>query len=315
MSEGELSYKDITLIPRKCVVPSREHCDPSVVLGGRKFTAPVYPANMKSVVNFRTCEYMASRNWFYTMHRFGVNNLEFVLRMHKIGLFASISVGINGDSIDELKAIKDGGLDVEYVTIDVANAWSDKTAKTIDWIRTNLPKTFLIVGNVATAEAVEDLQSWGAQAVKVGIAGGKVCITRNKTGFHRPMVSTILDCVSVAKVPIIADGGVEEHGDVAKALVCGATMVMAGYMFAGYYESAGDIFEIDGKRYKQYFGSASKYNKKEQKNIEGKKILIDYRGKMGPFLDELFEDLQSSISYAGGNTLDAFKTVEYKIIK
>jgi GMP reductase len=120
------------------------------------------------------------------------------------------------------------------------------------------------------------------------------------------MVSTLLECVLAAgNVPIIADGGISTHGDIAKALACGATAIMAGSLFAGYDESAGDIIEIDGRRYKEYFGSASEFNKVQQRNIEGKKILVDYKGPMSSLIQELQEDLQSSISYAGGKDLTA----------
>jgi GMP reductase len=140
-----------------------------------------------------------------------------------------------------------------------------------------------------------------------------VCITKNKTGFHRPMVSTVLDCASYTlenNIPLIADGGIREHGDIAKAIACGASMVMAGSLFAGYEESAGNIIEItlDGislpRMYKEYYGSASQYNKGEVKNVEGKKILIDYHGSMDRLLSELKEDLQSAISYVGGTKLN-----------
>ena len=131
------------------------------------------------------------------------------------------------------------------------------------------------------------------------------CITKNKTGFHRPMVTTIIECAEAAMVPIIADGGIKEHGDIAKAIACGATMVMAGSLFSGYDESAGDILEINGHKYKEYYGSASEFNKSRQQHIEGKRILVDYKGSMVRLLDELQEDLQSSISYAGGSDLTA----------
>jgi GMP reductase len=125
----------------------------------------------------------------------------------------------------------------------------------------HFPGSFLIGGNIATADAARDLESWGCDAIKAGIAGGRVCITKNKTGFHRPMISTVRDCVSAVSVPVIADGGIVEHGDMAKALACGASMIMAGSLFAGYDESAGEIVEINGKHYKEYFGSASQFNK------------------------------------------------------
>jgi GMP reductase len=174
----------------------------------------------------------------------------------------------------------------------------------------HFPGSFLIGGNIATADAARDLESWGCDAIKAGIAGGRVCITKNKTGFHRPMISTVRDCVSAVSVPVIADGGIVEHGDMAKALACGASMIMAGSLFAGYDESAGEIVEINGKHYKEYFGSASQFNKGAYVNVEGKKILVEYKGSIGKLLRELKEDLQSSVSYAGGRDLAALKAVE-----
>jgi GMP reductase len=228
--------------------------------------------------------------------------------MQENGLIASISIGVNDDTIDQLKQLQVAGLTPEFMTLDIANAWCPKAEKMIKYVKDHF-SSFLIVGNIASRDAATEIHAWGADALKAGIAGGKVCITKNKTGFHRPMVSTVLDCASYtyeAGVPLIADGGVVEHGDVAKAFACGATMVMAGSLFAGYDQSAGNIIEVtlDGRSlpraYKEYYGSASQYNKGEYKNVEGKKILIDYRGNMERLLVELQEDLQSSISYVGG---------------
>lgn len=307
----EYNYQDVYLRPRHTVVNSRKECDTSVSLGKHSFVMPVYPANMKSVVNLETCEFFARRGWFYTMHRFAVEPVDFVSYMQENGLVAAISIGVNEDTITQLKQLQLSGLTPEFMTLDIANAWCPKAERMIKYVKDHF-SSFLIVGNIACAEAAHDLHLWGADAIKAGIAGGKVCITKNKTGFHRPMVSTILDCASYtreAKVPLIADGGVVEHGDIAKALACGANLVMAGSLFAGYDQSAGNIIEvtIDGqaspRAFKEYYGSASQYNKGEYKNVEGKKILIDYRGNMERLLNELQEDLQSSISYVGGTTV------------
>ena len=304
----EYNYQDIYLRPRQTKVTSRKECDTSVIFGGHKFVMPVYPSNMKSVVNVDTCEFLARRGWFYTMHRFNVDSVEFVSHMQSLGLIASISIGVNEDTIAQLQQLQLAGLTPEFMTLDIANAWCPKAEKMIKYVKEHF-KTFLIVGNIASADAAREIHAWGADALKAGIAGGKVCITKNKTGFHRPMVTTVLECAEytqAAGIPLIADGGVVEHGDVAKAFACGATMVMAGSLFAGYDQSAGNIIEVtmDGRSlpraYKEYYGSASQYNKGEYKNVEGKKILIDYRGNMERLLVELQEDLQSSISYAGG---------------
>jgi GMP reductase len=310
----ELNYADIYLVPKKTVVDSRKECDTSVVLGKHSFVMPVYASNMKSVVDADTCEYFARQGWFYTMHRFNIDTVGFVAGMHEKGLFSSISVGVNDDAVEQLRELKSAGLTPDYITMDIANAWCVKAERMIKQIKDMFPESFLIGGNIATADAARDLELWGCDAIKAGIAGGRVCITKNKTGFHRPMVSTTLDCASAVKVPVIADGGIVEHGDVAKAIACGAAMVMAGSLFAGYDESAGNIVEISGKQYKEYFGSASQYNKGAYVNVEGKKILVDYRGSMRKLLVELAEDLQSSISYAGGRTLSALRDVERIVV-
>lgn len=308
ISAREYNYQDIYLRPRQTIVTSRKECDTSVIFGGHKFMMPVYPSNMKSVVDANTCEFLARRGWFYTMHRFNVDTVEFVKHMQENGLIASISIGVNEDTIAQLQQLQLAELSPEFMTLDIANAWCPKAEKMIKYVKEHF-NTFLIVGNIASADAAREIHAWGADALKAGIAGGKVCITKNKTGFHRPMVTTVLECASytqTAGVPLIADGGIVEHGDVAKAFACGATMVMAGSLFAGYDQSAGNIIEVtmDGvslpRAYKEYYGSASQYNKGEYKNVEGKKILIDYRGNMERLLTELQEDLQSSISYAGG---------------
>jgi len=310
MIKTEINYGDIYLVPKKTLVDSRKECDTSVQFGPCRFEMPIYPANMKSVVDADTCEYFARRGWFYTMHRFNVDAVAFCKDMQDKGLFASISMGVNEDSYEQLRELKAAGITPEYITVDVANAWCVKAERMIKYIKAELPGSFLIGGNIATADAARDLQAWGCDAVKAGIAGGRVCITKNKTGFHRPMVSTVLDVAAAVTIPVVADGGIAEHGDLAKAINCGATMIMAGSLFAGYDESAGEIVEIDSQHYKEYFGSASQFNKGAYVNVEGKRILVEYKGGIDKLLTELQEDLQSSISYAGGTTLVALTDVE-----
>lgn len=314
----EYNYQDVYLRPKRTMVSSRKDCDTSITLGKHKFIMPVYASNMKSVVNESTCEFFAQRGWFYTMHRFDVDQVKFVRYMQESGLIASISIGVNEDTIVQLKQLRVEGLMPEFITLDIANAWCDKAQKMIKYVKDHF-SSFIIVGNIASSEAAQEIHSWGADAVKAGIAGGRVCITKNKTGFHRPMVSTILDCATYtqkAGIPLIADGGIVEHGDIAKAFACGANLVMAGSLFAGYDQSAGNVLEITiqgyalPRAYKEYYGSASQYNKNEHKNIEGKKILIDYRGNMENLLIELQEDLQSSISYAGGTKVADLSNTE-----
>ena len=306
----EYGYDKIHLIPKRCIVDSRDECDISIKLGKHTFDTPVIPANMKSVVNEETCIFFAKHNWFYIMHRFRVNNVKFIKRMKKRKLISSISVGVNEDSYDDLKRIKNEKIFPDYITIDIAHGWAPKTEKMIKFIKDNFDDTFVIAGNVCTPCAVHELDVWGADSIKVGIAGGKVCITKNKTGFFRPMGSTLIDCINATNKPIIADGGVSEHGHIAIAISLGATMVMCGGLFAGYDQSAGDIIEINGKQYKEYYGSASAKNKGKYVHVEGKKILVDYKGDMSKLLYEIKEDLKSSCSYSGGKELNSLLSVE-----
>lgn len=182
----------------------------------------------------------------------------------------------------------------------------------------------IIAGNIATEDAYYDMSLAGVDAVKVGIAYGAACITYHKTGFASPMFSVLQDIGNSSryhkkgiKKPqkpfIIADGGIHNNGDIAKALVAGANMVMCGSLFAGCVDSPAQFHPID-KTQKLYFGSASEFNGNE-KNIEGKIVSIPcnnmtYEEK----LQEIQEDLSSAVSYAGGNNIKSLKNVNYYIV-
>ena len=201
-------------------------------------------------------------------------------------------------------------LKVDFVTVDVAHADHENVKLIIQDVKKHLPNTKLIVGNVATPEGCEYLAKLGVDAVKVGIGGGRICTTKNKTGFTVPMFSCILHCAPVCEkynIPLIADGGVEEFGDISKALVAGADMVMAGGIFAECIDSPAQI--IDGK--KQYRGSTSFEMKGRNEHIEGKKLEITHSVKYEERLEEIKQALQSSISYAGGNNLSAFNLTNF----
>ena len=306
-------YDNILLLPRKCRVDSRSECDASTELGPRRFRIPVVPANMKTVVNEAICVWLAQNGYFYVMHRFDLDNVQFVKDMKAQGLYASISLGVKPPdyaAVDQLVAL---GLTPEYVTIDIAHGHSDSVKNMIGYLKEKMPAAFIIAGNVATPEAVIDLENWGADATKVGIGPGKVCITKLETGFGTGgwQLSAVKWCARVATKPIIADGGIREHGDIAKSIRFGATMVMIGSMLAGHEESPGQTVEVDGKLYKEYYGSASDFNKGEYKHVEGKRILEPIKGRLTETLIEMEQDVQSSISYSGGKKLMDIRKVNY----
>ncbi|SES92482.1 GMP reductase [Oceanobacillus limi] len=316
--ENIFDYEDIQLIPRKCVVDSRSECDTTVTLGENTFKLPVVPANMQTIIDENIARYLAENGYFYIMHRFEAENrISFIEDMKARSLIASISVGVKAEEYEFVERLKEKQLIPDYITIDIAHGHSNAVIDMIQHIKKHLPQTFVIAGNVGTPEAVKDLEQAGADATKVGIGPGKVCITKIKTGFGTGgwQLAAVKACAEVATKPIIADGGIRTHGDIAKSIRFGATMVMIGSLFAGHEESPGELVEKDGVRYKEYFGSASEFQKGEKKNVEGKKMIVEYKGILQDTLTEMEQDLQSSISYAGGTSLAAIREVDYVIVR
>lgn len=316
--DNVFDYEDIQLIPAKSIVNSRSECDTSVTFGSRTFKLPVVPANMQTIIDEKIAVYLAENNYFYIMHRFQPEKrLGFVKDMQSRGLYASISVGVKEEEYTFITNLAEENLTPEYITIDIAHGHANSVIHMIQHIKKHLPGSFVIAGNVGTPEAVRELEHAGADATKVGIGPGKVCITKIKTGFGTGgwQLAALRWCAKAASKPIIADGGIRTHGDIAKSVRFGASMVMIGSLFAGHEESPGETVVQDGKMYKEYFGSASEFQKGERKNVEGKKMHVEYKGALQDTLTEMEQDLQSSISYAGGNKLSAIRNVDYVIVK
>ncbi|AUJ51407.1 GMP reductase [Staphylococcus hominis subsp. hominis] len=311
-------YEDIQLIPNKCIVNSRSECDTTVQFGSKTFKLPVIPANMQTVMNESLAEWFAENDYFYIMHRFDeAGRITFIKKMQNKGLFASISVGVKETEFEFIEKLKTEHLIPEYITIDIAHGHANSVINMIKHIKKHIPQSFVIAGNVGTPEGVRELENAGADATKVGIGPGRVCITKIKTGFGTGgwQLAALNICSKAARKPIIADGGIRTHGDIAKSIRFGATMVMIGSLFAAHEESPGETVELDGKRYKEYFGSASEFQKGEHKNVEGKKMFVEHKGSLKDTLVEMQQDLQSSISYAGGKDLKSLTTVDYVIVR
>ena len=320
-----LKYSDISLIPEFGQVSSRSKCDTSIKIGEKDYKLPIIPANMKSVISPRHCEWMSRNDYFYIMHRFDIDIFDFVLEANDLKWpLISISVGVQDEDKALIEKLAEWGSPrVDFITVDIAHGYSQRMQEMLCFIREKLgKKSPIIAGNVCTPDAVVALYNWGADYVKVGIGQGSPCTTKDKTGFTMPMFSCVKKCSQCyasrsdfnegVRVPIIADGGVSSNGDIAKALVAGADLVMAGGLFAACSDSPAVPMDVEGTIRKAYFGSASFENKKSHTHVEGTIKNIASNGiSLKRKMREITEDLQSAISYGGGADLECLKNVKY----
>lgn len=336
-----LSYDDVALVPKCGIVKSRSECDVSVNFLGHDFKSPVIPANMRASINIEKAFELIKNGYFYILHRFYPYEeiKKFINECHLSLKLCSISIGVQQQDYELIQWIVDNLYNVDFITIDVAHGHSLSVKAMLKYIEHKFPKHLkpsIIVGNVASSAACEDLIKWGADAIKVGIGQGHTCTTRLQTGFGLPMFSCVLDCVrygylsgffgAAKRVPIIADGGIYHYGDVAKAFVAGADMVMVGSMFARCIDSPAKNVDITGHEYnitvsktpthKRWFGSASEHNKGKKEHVEGIERIEPCNGLT---YDEMFlewkQALRSAVSYAGGNELKDLKHVEWRVVK
>ena len=275
---------------------------------------------MESIIDESLAIKLAKEGYFYILHRFGTDVVEFVTTMKEMGLMTSISIGVNEDSYILIDELISKNLIPDFITIDIAHGHSIKMKQMVTHLRKKMMNTFIIGGNVSTPDGVIDLEKWGCDSVKCGIGGGSACTTYHSTGFGNRgwQANMIKDCAEVAKKPIIADGSIKEHSDIVKSLVLGAHMVMVGGMFAGYQESPGKLKQVDGIWHKTFWGSASSEQTGKNERVEGIKKLIPYKDEsIFVKLKSIEESLQSAISYSGGNlpTLVALSNVDYVIVK
>jgi len=323
-------YQDVVLVPEYSNLSSRKDASTTVALGPKEFRLPIIPANMRAVLNEEIAEELANNFYFYIMHRFNIDIYKFTEKANKDDWQTiSISIGVNDEDKRILKKIHGKGLVIDYLTIDIAHGHCGKMRQMIEYVREVFGDTvYLIAGNVATEKGVCDLYRWGADCVKVGIGQGHACTTKDKTGFTMPMFSCTLDCARARafdqdlplrgqKIPIIADGGIKCNGDIAKSLVAGARMTMAGSLFSRCLDSPAETVILPGGRKgKKYYGSASAINKGHDNNIEGTvKVIESNHMTYLEKLKEIEQDLQSAISYAGGNELSSLPLVTYRPVK
>jgi IMP dehydrogenase len=245
------------------------------------------------------------------------------------GLLVGAAVGVGDDGFARAQALIDSGINV--VVVDTAHGHHRAVLDAIERIKNKYSDQEVIGGNVATRAGAQALINAGADAVKVGVGPGSICTTRVVAGVGVPQVTAIMEAAKACKksdVPLIADGGLQYSGDIAKAIVSGADSVMLGSLLAGCDESPGELIEIDGRKYKSYRGMGSlgamqsrgekkSYSKDRYmqddvlaedklvpEGIEGK---VAYRGSLATVVHQLVGGLRSGMGYAGAATIDDLK--------
>lgn len=233
-------------------------------------------------------------------------------------LKVAAAIGVTSDVEDRVEALLDAKADV--LVIDTAHGHSEGVLKTIRRLRKAFPHLELIAGNVATYDATKALIEAGVSAVKVGIGPGSICTTRVIAGIGVPQITAIYDCAKAAEgtgIPIIADGGIQYSGDIAKALGAGASCVMLGNLLAGTEEAPGEMIIYQGKNYKSYrgmgslgamqAGSKDRYFQQNAKKLvpEGIEGRIPYKGHVSDVLFQLIGGLRASMGYCGAKNIKA----------
>jgi IMP dehydrogenase len=233
------------------------------------------------------------------------------------------AVGVRSETEERVAALAGAGVDL--IVVDTAHGHSRGVIDMVKFLRKKFPDLDLVAGNVGTAEGTRDLIRAGADAVKVGIGPGSICTTRVVAGVGVPQISAIMECARAAarfRVPIIADGGIKQTGDIGKALAAGADAVMIGGLFAGVDESPGEKVLYEGRSYKLYrgmgsieamkAGSKDRYFQDAEDDIqklvpEGIEGRVPYKGPLGDIVYQMVGGLRSAMGYCGTRTIAELK--------
>ena len=226
------------------------------------------------------------------------------------------AIGVTGDYLERAKELVNNGCNV--LLIDVAHGHHKLVGEAIEEIKKNISGVEVIAGSIATRYAAKYLCEKGVDGLRVGVGNGSLCETRIRTGIGIPQFSALLDICSITddyNVPVIADGGIRNVGDICKGLGCGADSVMLGSLLAGTKETPGDITKVgewpNERLYKKYRGSASidsKGDRGEYNNVEGNSKIIPYKGKVKRILSDIRDGLSSSFSYVGARDILDFQS-------
>lgn len=230
------------------------------------------------------------------------------------------AVGVASDTLERVQVLDD--VQVDVIAIDTAHGHSKGVIETVKLVRQKYPQVEIIAGNVATGKGAQALIQAGANAIKVGMGPGAICTTRVVAGIGMPQITAIMNCAEVCqehRIPLIADGGVKQTGDIPKAIAAGADTVMIGNLFAGTEESPGEKIYLGGRSFKVYRGmgslSAMQHGSKDRYFQEGEKDLrklvpegiegrVPYRGKLSEAVYQMVGGLKAAMGYCGTKNIE-----------
>lgn len=305
-----LTYDDISLIPTQVSrIKSRTEASTNCTFLGLKLNVPVISSPMDSVTGIEMAKKLTSLGSLGIVNRFD-SSLDAVLNSKNGKGIKAVSIALN----TELKTIEKIAEKKYVICIDTANANNNEVLKKTELIKKKFDVK-VIVGNIAHGKSLEQLENAGADAVRVGIGSGSVCTTSIQTGIGIGQVSSLLNIYfsrsnKKLKIKIIADGGIKNPGDVAKAIALGADIVMLGRMLSGTKETPGEVIKYNGQLWKKYRGSASFGVKMRNEFIEGEETMVAYKGTVNTVIDGISDGLKSSMSYMNCFNLDELRKTE-----
>lgn len=305
-----LTYDDISLIPTQISrIKSRTQVSTSCNFLGLKLNLPVISSPMDSVTGIEMAKELTKLGCIGIVNRFD-SSLDTVLNAKNGRGIKAVSIALNTDLSTIEKIVEKKYL----ICIDTANANNKEVLKKTELIKKKFDVK-IIVGNIAHGASLHHLVDAGADAVRVGIGSGSVCTTSIQTGIGIGQVSSILNIFHTReekklKIKIIADGGIKNPGDVAKAIALGADVVMLGRMLSGTRETPGEVIKYNGQLWKKYRGSASFGVKMRNEFIEGEETMVAYKGAVKNVIDGISDGLRSSMSYMNCFSLDELRKTE-----
>jgi len=313
-----LTYDDVNIVPKYSELESRGDVDLNTKLTKNvELRIPIVSSPMDTVTGFEMAWAISHLGGIGFIHRFMDIERQSELVASLGDLKVGAAVGVTGDYLERARELVWKGCNV--ILIDVAHGHHKLVGEAIEEIKKDISDIEVVAGCIATSEAAKQLCEWGVDGLRVGVGNGSLCETRIRTGVGLPSVTALLDVCSTAddyNVPVIADGGIRNVGDVCKGLGCGADTIMVGSLLSGTKESPGTI-EKKGQwpneqLFKKYRGSASldsKLDRGEEKNVEGNHKVIPYKGKVKRIIGDIEDGIRSSCSYVGASNLEEYRSL------